>query len=48
VVFESLKETMSSTELASKFENHPTQLAKWKKQFTESLPDVFGSARERR
>jgi len=48
VVLEALKETLSSTELASKFEIHPTQIAKWKKQFTESIPDVFGSARERR
>ena len=48
VVLESLKETMSSTELASKFEIHPTQITKWKKQFTESIPDVFGAVRERR
>lgn len=48
VVLEALRETMSSAELAAKFEIHPTQIAKWKKQFTESIPDVFGSARERR
>ncbi len=48
VVLEALKETMSSTELATKFEIHPTQIAKWKKQFIESIPEVFGAARERR
>ena len=48
VVLEALKETMSFAELASKFEVHPTQIAKWKKQFTEAIPNVFGSARERR
>ena len=48
VVLEALKETMSLAELASKFEIHPTQIAKWKKQLSESLPEVFGSARERR
>jgi len=48
VVLEALKEVASSAELASKFEVHPTQIAKWKKQFTESIPDVFGAAKERR
>ena len=48
VVLEALKETMSSTELATKFEIHPTQIAKWKKQFTELIPEVFGTAKERR
>jgi len=48
VVLEALKETMSLAELASKFEIHPTQIAKWKKHHAELLPEVFGSARERR
>jgi len=48
VVLEALKETSTSAELASKFEVHPTQIAKWKKHFTSSIPEVFGSSRERR
>ena len=48
VVLEALRETMSLAELASKFSIHPTQNANWKKQFTESIPEGFGSVRERR
>ena len=48
VVLEALKEASTSAELASKYEVHPTQIAKWKKHFTESIPEVFGAVRERR
>jgi len=48
VVLEALKEAVSSAELASKFEVHPTQIAKWKKQFTDSIQEVFGAGKERR
>jgi transposase-like protein len=48
VALEAVKGEMSSAELASKFEVHPTQIAKWKKQLLESSAEVFGSARERR
>lgn len=48
VVMEALRETLSSAELAAKFEVHPTQIAKWKKQLSESLPEIFGSGRQRR
>lgn len=48
VAFEALRGELSSTELASKFEVHPTQVAKWKRQLLESGAEIFGSARERR
>lgn len=48
VVLEALRETMSSAELASKFEVHPTQIAKWKKQFVDALPEIFGQSREKK
>lgn len=48
MAFEALKGELSSGELASKFEVHPTQIAKWKWQLLESGAEIFGSARERR
>jgi transposase len=48
VVLEALKETMTITELASKYAVHPNQICTWKKQFLERSVDVFsGSGHER-
>jgi len=48
VVLEALRESSTLAELASKFEVCPTQITKWKKHFTGSIAEVFGSSRERR
>jgi len=33
-------------ELASQYEVHPSQIAKWKKQLLESLPEIFNCRRQ--
>ena len=41
VVLEALKERMSMSELARKFELQPQQIVQWKKEFLNSAEDVF-------
>lgn len=50
VVLEALKERLSLSELASKFEVHPTQITEWKKQFLDNSSSVFdkGSSEQRK
>jgi len=48
VALEAIKGTATSAELASRFEVHPVQIAKWKKHLLESLPEVFGLRREKK
>ena len=47
VALEAIKGLKSTAELASEFEVHPTQIAKWKKQVQDELPSVFSSRRVR-
>jgi len=49
VVLEALKETMTITELSSKYAVHPNQIFNWKKRFLErSVMFSAGAARNSR
>jgi transposase-like protein len=47
VVLEALKGQQKLNEIASRFGVHPVQLAQWKKQALEELPEVFADRRGR-
>lgn len=44
-VLEMLRGELTVSELAGKYEVHPTQLHKWKKHLLESMPEIFGQKR---
>ena len=46
VVLEALKERMSMTELAQKFELHPQQISNWKREFLDGVEAVFAKGKE--
>jgi len=46
VVLEALKETLTITELSSKYAVHPNQIFTWKKRFLERSVDVFSGSGE--
>lgn len=44
VALEALKEQKTLSELASQFQLHPVQIAKWKKQLLEDSSSIFQSS----
>lgn len=47
MALEALRGVKSAAEMASEFEVHPAQIAKWKKTALEELPGVFADRRSR-
>lgn len=45
VAREALKEQKTIAELAAEYDVHPNQIAQWKKQMLDALPDVFSRGR---
>ena len=47
VALEAIKGQRTLNEIASHYEVHPNQVAQWKNQAIDNLPDVFSTRRER-
>ena len=47
VAMEAVREVMSLTEIASKYDVHPNQIRKWKKQLIEESQGIFSDRRKR-
>lgn len=46
VALEAVRGKLTINELSKQFSVHPTQIAKWKKQFLENLPQLFDNAKK--
>jgi len=47
IALEAIKGELTIAEIASRYETHPTQIHKWKKQVLHYLPDAFAERIER-
>lgn len=47
VVLEAIKGQKTANGIASEYRVHPTQIAQWKKQALEELPEIFSHRREK-
>ena len=44
---EALREELTLSELASKYDIHPNQISQWKRQAADNMVDVFSTKRSR-
>lgn len=47
VALEAIKGHKTVNEIASEYGVHPTQIAQWKKQVLEELPEIFSQRRQK-
>jgi putative transposase len=47
VALAAVKADKTTAELSQEFQVHPTQITQWKKQLTDSLPEIFSLRRQR-
>ena len=47
VALEAIKGQKTANEIASEYAVHPTQIAQWKKQVLDGLPELFSPGREK-
>jgi transposase-like protein len=47
VALEAIKGQKTANEIAAEYGVHPTQIAQWKKQVLDELPQVFSQRREK-
>jgi len=47
VALEAIRGEKTANEIAAEYGVHPTQIAQWKKQALDDLPEIFASGRQR-
>lgn len=46
VALEAVRGKLTINQIAKQFEVHPNQISNWKKQFLESLPQIFDNSKK--